>query len=515
MPPTYPATDLDRPEKLLSFCGSFWSDAFTGNDLTEAEQSARGQLDAQTALDFEGLLRAMSRLRINPFRRTVWYRLALRQSLLIPAGMATYGDPRDFAYGGTPLIFYGVPPSAMDAAFAWAAPGGLAEPGVLLNRITDAGLTLVPGLDFLYDGVNLVFRADPFANPLVSVRDQLDDKGNVVDRVAELWMYGADFDHDDVFHQFGYAVTHPAPSGPAYKDFVNAVYDGLVHGGTALDVAGLFAAAADAPLARGDETVEAVVADSAFLWVVTDRHAYRCGRQATPLVAVGDVLRQGQPVCDAVTFFEFGTGAIPEGLDALAVGPGLLANGYVADLVFRNETVPLVVETDPMGFTKVSFAIYGLAADVAQFWDEVHARGLAAGQTLAELLDQRPPASRTTQPTAAALPATVNPLGFLVANVLRANAFLCRVKTTSFGPDALGLTRASQALRTILPPHTLCITLAELAGDEDAVILDGPGDPDDPGCEESFSSFSAGEPVDDVVDASFFGPESGYTQQMG
>ncbi len=514
MLPTYPANDLDRPEKLLGFCGSFWSDAFTGNDLTEAEQYARGQLDAQTVADFDGLLDAMSRQTVRPFRQQLWYRLAFKQSLLIPAGMAVYGDSRDFTYGGNPLIFYGVPPTAADVAFAWGAPFGLAEPGILLNRITDASLTLVPGLDFLYDGVNLVFRTDPFDNDLVSVRDQLDSQGNVIDRVAELWMYGSTFDHDDVYHQFGYAVAHPAANGPGYRSFVNAIYDGLVRGGTADDVAELFAAAADAPVALGSETVVAVFTDVNFLWVVTDQNAYRCGRQATALVAVGDAIQAGQPVCDAVQFFEFGTGTIPDGLDALAIGPGLLANGYLGDLVFRNENVPLFLTTDLMGFTKVSFDIGGFAADVTKFWDDVHAAGLAAGQTLAELLDQRPLASRTTQPTALALPATVNPLGFLCANVLRANAFLCRVKTTSFGPDAVGLTRASQDLRTILPPQTLCITLAELAGDEAPVILDGPGDTDDPGYEESFSSFSGGEPISDVVDDSYFGPESGYTQQM-
>lgn len=519
MPPVYPTTDLDRPEKLLGLLGSFWSEVFTGNDLVQALQFGRGQLDAQTALDFDGLLDAMARETVRPFRRRIWHPLTLLASQLQPAGLASYGDSRDFTYSSPPQIFYGVPPTPADAAYAWLAPAALAKPGILLNRISSASLTLVPGLDFLLDtdplGVKrLIFNSNPFNNPLVSIRPILDNNGNQIDQAALLWMYGSSFDHNDIYHQFGYVVSGQAQGDYEYRNFVNALYDGLCRGGCASDIGRLFSAAADAPLAIGNETVQVVVTDANFLWVITDQHAYRCGFGATALVAVGDVLTAGQSVCDAIQFFEFNTGQIPAGLSALAVGPGLLAPGYQSDLVFSNEIVPLIVTTDSMGFTKVSFDLGGLTDDVTLFWDNVHAAGLVAGQTLANLLDQRPLASRTTQPTAIALPATVNPLGFLISNLLRDNAFLCRVKTSSFGPDAVGLTRASQDLNVILPPQTLCITLAELAGGEDPVTLDGDSDPDTLGEIESFGSFSGGTTVDDDYNATVYGVDFSRGQQV-
>lgn len=512
MPPVFPTTDLDRPEKLLGLLGSFWAETFTGVDLVMALQHARGQLNAQTDSDFQGLLAAMARETVRPFRKAIWFPVKLLESELQEAGLPVYGDERDFTFATAAQIAFGLPAAPADRAYAWAAPDGLAVPGVLLNRLTDASLTLVSGLDFLLHtdpfGVKrLVFRDNPFANTLVSIRPLLDEQGTTIDREAMLWLYGGEFDRDDVYHQFGYVVTGKARSSTTYRDFVNALYDGLCRGGCASDIGRMFAAAADTPLAKGTETVEAVFTDAYFLWVITDQNAYRCGGGATALVEVGDDLTVGLPVCDAVRFYEFGNGEIPDGLEALAVGPGLLANGYQGDLVFRNEETDLVVETDDLGFTKVSFDIGGLGEDVEQFWDAVHANGLAAGQTLAHLLDQRPEDARDTEPTAAALPATVNPLEFLIANVLRANAFLCRVKTSSFGPDAVGLTRASHGLRTILPPQTLCVTLATLAGGEEAVILDGDDD-------ESWASFSGGEPVNDDYDAPTFATVSSRGWQV-
>jgi hypothetical protein len=396
----------------------------------------------------------------------------------------------------------------------------MVDGGVILNRINDASLTLVSGIDYQlavspFDGSRtLVFRDNPFNNPLVSVQNVMNGK-LIVDQEAVLWLYGSEFDYSDIYQQFGYAVTGPVPvSSESYRRFVNAIYDGIIQGGTARNVADLFAAAADVPLARTDgEVVETIFSDENYQWVITHQNAYKLALAATPVVAVGDVLTFNQPICDAVQFFEFNTGTIPDNIQALAVGPGLLGAGYQQDLVFSNENTPLIVTTDPMGFTKVSFSLGGLTEDVTLFWDTVHANGLAAGQTLADLLDQRPLDARTTQPTALALPATINPLGFLLANLLRDNAFLAVVVTSSFGPNAVGLTRASIALRQILPPQTLCIVLATLEGNDPPVILDGPGDTMAPGYEESWASFN-GNPTSDTVDPTDYVMESGRTRQM-
>ncbi len=143
----------------------------------------------------------------------------------------------------------------------------------------------------------------------------------------------------------------------------------------------------------------------------------------------------------------------------LAVGPGMLLPGYAGDLVFANKTVPLQVTADGAGRTRVSWEISGFAADVTRFWDAVHANGVARGQTLANLLDIRP--HPVGEPTAASLPATINPLGFLIANFLRSNCFLIRIDAAALTVNGLTM-QPLQLLRRIVPPHTMMIILIEL-----------------------------------------------------
>ena len=185
---------------------------------------------------------------------------------------------------------------------------------------------------------------------------------------------------------------------------------------------------------------------------------------------------------------EFNRGQCPpiDTVPALAVGAGLLGPGYFQDLVFINQPVPLIVSTDADGYTKLSWELGGWPGDVELFFDQVHQRGRAAGNTLAELLDQRPPGTRDTQPEAGSLPSVINPLAFLCQNVLRNNFFLVRVKTSS--QAGLGLDSAKE-FRKIVPPGTGMIVLIELAYDADNITMDAAGTDTSPGYEEAVQAY--------------------------
>src|SRR5690606_17803300 len=113
---------------------------------------------------------------------------------------------------------------------------------------------------------------------------------------------------------------------------------------------------------------------------------------------------------------QFQRGQVPAELRAVELGRGWLAAGFVGGLTFENKDVPLVVESDGV-YTRLSWELGGWDQDVRRFFDQLHARGLANPPTLAQLLDRR--TNPAGEPTAANLPATINPLAFLVANVLR------------------------------------------------------------------------------------------------
>ena len=166
---------------------------------------------------------------------------------------------------------------------------------------------------------------------------------------------------------------------------------------------------------------------------------------------------------------------------ALAIDSGFAAACFYGDLVFENREVPLrVITSHPTKYTYVYFDLNGHPADVKQFFDEVHARGIELAQnqnachppikkigTLAQILDKRKYAE--TEPQPEHLPATINPLRFLLENVLRNNVFVVRITVSALGQKHLGLYNIRH-LRQLLPPQTAMIVVFELKTPPDKIV---------------------------------------------
>jgi hypothetical protein len=212
-------------------------------------------------------------------------------------------------------------------------------------------------------------------------------------------------------------------------------------------------------------------------------------------------------------------------LMALALDNSFLSTCFYGDLVFENKIVPLVVDTaHPTGYTFVSFELGGFPADVARFFQEVHERGIESAETnriacflnpneyrsfqdlpekgiagkiyktiddnryydwvpasseleqaryvqitqlppfkklgtLAHLLDKR--RQPDGEPTENNLPKEINPLRFLVENVLRNNVFVVRINVSALGQNRLGLYNIRH-LRQVIPPQTAMIVVFEM-----------------------------------------------------
>ena len=219
-------------------------------------------------------------------------------------------------------------------------------------------------------------------------------------------------------------------------------------------------------------------------------------------------------------------------LAALALDNSFLSTCFFGDLVFENKVVPLVVDAaHPSGYTFVSFELGGFPADLERFFQEVHERGIASAETgriacflnpneyrsyadlpekgivgqiyktlddnryydwvperseiepagyeqitqvppfkklgtLAHLLDKRRQPSG--EPTADNLPTEINPLRFLVENVLRNNVFVVRINVSALGQNRLGLYNIRH-LRQVIPPQTAMIVVFELTLKSDKI----------------------------------------------
>lgn len=501
----YPGNDLDRSRVLLSILGSFWARTYTAVDQVRSYVDATAQSVAQSHRNLLEAVAALSRVSVPLYHAENWTPITLRRS---DANTGLVGAGR---FDSDPLVFsdgrasFDVP--IQRSYFAFPKPAKLVSVAQIFNKLIFPTVAYSEKVDYILDETRnaLVFATNPFENPGFLRRGIYNGK-DLVDEEITVWGFHGQFDYDYVFNQFAYALGMRLKTSQGAKDLMNAVYSSLVNGGaTAFDLDTALAAICGVPLTtEPEETVEVLQLDAHGLFIATDKNVYRFQENAAPVVAVGDKLPVGSPLTDALEIVTLTGGQVPESIPALALDRGFLAACFYGDLVFENKKLPLVVNTEhSSGYTFVKFPLGGFPADVARFFDDLHARGVAAAQvvpdpcdrrrrklgTLAHILDRR--AQPEGEPTANNLPSTINPLHFIVSNVLRNNVILVRIKSAGLGQNRLGLYNIRH-LRQLLPPQAAMIVIYEMAAVRDAVN----------GAEnltESLATFAGAEPLADAV----------------
>lgn len=612
----YPGSDLDRGRNLLAVLGSFWATTYTGSDQVQSYVETTAASVAQSFQNLLDVVAALSRQDVPLYHVENWTPIVLRKSQrnLSDASIARF-DKNSLRLDDNKASFDA---ASVDAFYEFPAPTKLAGVTSIFNKLLFPTIALTEGVDYYVDAERgaLVFTADPFDSP-EAIKRVIYDNAKPVDEELIFWGFRGRFDYDYVFTQFAYALGMRLRTSQGYKDLMNAVFSGLVEGGA--DAIGLdraLSAICNIPVTlEPRETVEVLQRDAHGTFIATDKHVYRFPEDAVPLVAAGDVVAAGTSLVDAFSIHELTHGEVPDALAALALDAGYLSACFYGDLVFENKTLPLEVDTaHPSGFTYVKFGVGGYPADVARFFDEIHARGRAAATaqrdqcfdnpiarptkgefpypgriahiykaddthkfyrwmptapavpetgsyvelverevcgpnwdtyasltafpargnvfkrylaadtgkiykwvvsapaqpeqgvyeevfappprskvgTLAHILDKR--AQPDGEPTADNLPKTINPLEFVIANVLRNNVFLVQIRIGSLGQNRLGMYNVRH-LRQLLPPQAAMIVIFDLQAPRDA--LDATEN-----LQETVQTFVGAEPLADAVEES-------------
>lgn len=492
----FPDTVYDQPVNLLAVLGSWWANTYTSSDQVAAIVQGKAQVENQSLLDLMDLLASLSRFSVPIYHIDTWFPLYLRASQRNDAqtSLLRYNATANYDAGER----YDVPQNRPWHAFP--RPAKMMTAPLLLNRFVGPTMTQNEGIDYMLVDNAIIFRNNPFDDPRVATRTVYVD-GVATDTEALVWVFRGEFDWDTIYRQFAYVIGLRLQSSAGYRKLMNAVYDAMVGGTTQADIMQAMSAMTGVPLVQeAVETIKDITADTQNLLIITDLSVYKFGLAATPVVTVGQKVYRGQAMTDALRIYELNRGVVPEGLTSLAVGSGFLSTCFYADLVFEDKDVPLVVDTNhPSGYTRVSWGLGGFPLDVDQFFDDLHARGVAEAErpvdpcenltntirhpvndcdevesvgrrgTLAHLLDLR--TTSVGEPTQTQLPRTINPLRFLVENILRNNAFIVRVKAASAGADGVGLYNV-RMLRKIIPPGTAMILIVDLTAVTDSVTVD-------------------------------------------
>lgn len=609
----YPGSDLDRGRTLVALLGSFWSRTYTGVDQVNSYAEVTAQSVAQSFQNLLETVAALSRFDVPLYHTENWTPIVLRKSDSNASAKSIARFDQTTARFNDNRLQLDRPSVA--AFYEFPAPANLAAVANIFNKLTFPTVALAENVDYRIDtdrGV-IIFAEDPFERPEFTKRGVYAG-AQLVDEEITLWAFKGKFDYEYVFTQFAYALGMRLKTSQGFKDLMNAVFSGLVEGGASaqlLDTA--LAAITGVPVTLEDEeTVEVAQRDAHGTFIATDKHIYRFREDAEPLVAVGDVLRAGSQLVRAFSVEELTHGFVRDAVAALALDEGFISACFYGDLIFENRSVPLEVTTNhPSGYTYVKFGLGGFPLDVQRFFDEIHARGVAAAEavrdpcferpitrpsrdefpvpgqadkiykaddtnrfyrwettapaveetgsyvevgdvapcgppwyqaasvsnfpakgdtkllylaadtakfyrwsvsapalpefgryvevrkplpnpklgTLAHLLDKR--ARPDGEPTADNLPKTINPLQFIVANVLRNNVFLVQINVRALGQNRLGLYNIRH-LRQLLPPQAAMIVIFDLRASRSALNAAE-------SLQETVQNFTGAEPLADAV----------------
>lgn len=388
----YPASDLDRHRAMIATLGSFWARTYTGIDQIHSYATATAELVAQSHLNVLELAASLSRFHIPVFHTENWLPIPLRRSQQnTRASTAFKFDQAANTFNGATTFN-----SAVNTdTFAYTVNKNLESVYQIFDKLMFPTITLSKNANFIVDKENgaIIFSEDPFANPAFLRRGIYDGSGRLADEEIMLWGFKAKLDYNYIFEQFSYAIGVHLRSSENAKQFMNAVFSALLDGGTTVNtLTQAMSAICDVAVVKApQETVELITLDAHGLLIATDKNAYRFAETATPVVEVGQTLRANDNLVRTFEIVEFNTGVVPNSVSALALDRGFVSACFYGDLIFENVEVPLeVIEDHPSGYTFVRFKVSGFPEDVNLFFEELHARGVAAAKLDPNVCNEAP-----------------------------------------------------------------------------------------------------------------------------
>lgn len=462
----YPVTDLDRPGKLLSLLGTFWSRYYPGRDQVQTYCQAVGQTYNQFWFDLLESISAFCRFTVPVFHTENWYLLKLRRSEMGEFPV-TYGEDGSFGEG----LRFGK--SGPNRSFAWKVPEELEEVPFLFNRITAPSVSYQAGLDYFFERKYklLVFFENPFTDSRWTRRPVLSGTSPnevTTDEELLLWVYRGKLDWFQVYKHWGYILGEKTRSSEAYKKLVNALLDSLldIAGSQALDT--LLSLWTGLPLVQEyQETVEAIQRSPQRITLVTDQHVYHLPAGAELTVSPGQTLHCGDSFCSNITVYDpTRQRGLPD-ISALILDEPFLKVKTKQPLIVRNQVLPCTIRRDEADRVVWRLTLDGLPEDLDAFWNEVLRRGLAGGRTIEQYLAQTSLANSEIHE--AQLPAQINPFAFFYENLWRYNTTFVRVVFPGLPPEGDTISIPPFWWRQISRPEHWIVVCLDLHPKEESI----------------------------------------------
>lgn len=438
--------DFTYGRNFADFLGSFWSSIFDKGALGSAIGYASSENLVQMYMDMVDVINRSSIYSVPVFSRQNVYPVVLHKSKFVNyseypeygAG-GFYGEqPQDSRYKIGSTLQYGTPAYLSSAYFYPFSNTEVSSLGVFaLNRLFEPSVTLANMSDFMQVPDGIVFKSNPFDNPLFPSRQILDVSTGEIDEEIIVWFCDVDKEKYILHKQFGYTFTNYKTSSLQYKKIIQTVFELVSNGPSLFRLDAFLSAIAGSPLIReAHETVESISVTPEGTIVVTDYNVYQIdpSLDLRPEVSVGTVLKGGFPLLDIVTIVDTRQDNWWGDMDSIPVMAGTFT-GVDQFLSFPNQSSPVTYiygpDTPSGKYKGVSFPLIGTPDTVGQFWKNVievaSANDVSYGTNL---ISKYGPSGAGKGEFDAGTPFVVNPAQVFAEDLAKSTILMLRVQLT-------------------------------------------------------------------------------------
>lgn len=376
--------DFTYGRNFANYLGSFWSSIFDNGALGEAIGYASSDNLIQLYMDMVDIINSSSIYTVPVFSRSNVYPVTIKKSEFVNyseypefSGGGYYGpQPDNERYKPGTFLKYGEPSKISDTYFAPSVDSSVSSLGTFaVNRLFEPSVTLCNGSDFLQVPDGIVFRDDPFKNPLFPSRQVLDTSTGEVDQEIVIWFCDVDEESYRLYKQFGYTFTNFKTSSEQYKKIIQTVFELVSNGPSSFRIDAFLSAISGSPLIReATETVESISDTPEGKIVITDLNAYQINSSLDlrPEVVVGAKLRGGTPLLDVVTMIDTRQTRWWAGMDSVPAEANTFAGiaGFIGfPNVYSEVTYVTGPDTGSGPYRGVKFPLIGKQATIDMFWE--------------------------------------------------------------------------------------------------------------------------------------------------
>lgn len=350
--------------------------------------SAYSEVLIQSYMDLVDIINSTSVDTTPLFSRKNVYPVLIKKSVFYKnVDIPEYGDgsyyglqPNQSKYLSGDIIRYGES-SSLNRKYLVSLEGkNVVDLGsVAINRLFEPSVTYLNGVDFVLLNNQILFRDDPFLNPLIAKRKIINELDNEIDEEIVLWFCDIDIEEYKIYKQYGYIFTNVVTSSEQYKEITKKLFELVSKGPSIFALRSYLSIISGSPVIReAVETIQDISQESDDTKIViTDCNVYTLDKnqELSESIKIGSKVTGGSPLIDVIEIVNTKNKNWWTKFPSLAM-PSKLSTSVDTYISFPNKYVKAVYgkNINPVdGYSSsIRFELIGRESTIKNFWESVY-----------------------------------------------------------------------------------------------------------------------------------------------